>query len=119
MTLSYKHGGSRKSRGPHPTINLTVGGGVDGGATTTTNGGRGPGDFAATSLNVSKMDTSASTTWYTMPIHHRYPHLPRPTCAFVAGDWSNFLQQMYNNGMTLSYKQGGARKSRDPHPTID
>ena len=95
----------------------TLGLGVDGGATMTTKGGRGAGDSAAASLNVSKMDTSA--TWYTAHIRHHHPHLSWPTCAFSASNWSNFLQQMHNIGMTLSYEHGGARKSRGPHPTIN
>ncbi len=93
---------------------------MDGEPTTTMmKGGEGAGDSAATLSNVSKMDTSTSATWYTAPICHCHPHLSRPTCSFVAGDWSIFLQQMHDIGMTLSYKRKGARKSRGPHPTIN
>jgi hypothetical protein len=98
---------------------VAVGGGVDSGATMMTKGGGGAGDSAATSSNVSKMDTSASATWYTSSVCRCHPHLSRPTHTFVASDQSNFLQQMHNIGMTLSYEHGGARKSRGPHPTIN
>jgi hypothetical protein len=92
---------------------------VDSGATTTTKGGGGAGDSAATLLNMSKMDTPASTTRYTAPIRHCHSHLSWPARAFVAGDRPNFLQQMHNNGMTLSYERRESRKSRVLHPTID
>ncbi len=93
------------------------GGGVDGGATMTTKSGGGAGDSAAASSNVSKMDTSANQ--YIKPLRYSHPHLPWPTQALVASDWSYFLQQMHINGTTLSYKRGGPRKSRGLYPTIN